>query len=143
MNFEKLVGAALKNDTEAMERILAIDSKLNGLCNPDALSIEHLAKVVQVSYAAAAPDDDLHRLRGLLEEDRSLVSQRWQRAGFLPLYSAIMRGRLGAVKLLVEFGADVNASVGPPGSALGLAEYENWPDIVEFLKSHGAVEWDD
>lgn len=60
--------------------------------------------------------------------------------GWHPIHLAVRRGSLPCVKLLVERGADVNASVGATGkTALELALVNKREQIAELLRGAGAL----
>ena len=50
---------------------------------------------------------------------------------------ADQRPNMEAVKLVLEFGADVNAQNESGDTALHAAVYKAWPDVVELLVAHG------
>jgi ankyrin repeat protein len=56
----------------------------------------------------AAAIGDVERLRGLLDDDTSLV-HAWSEDGFTPLHFAAFFGHSAAAKLLTERGADLEA----------------------------------
>ena len=58
----------------------------------------------------------------------------------LELLRASNDGRLAAVELLLENGADVNAKDKKGWTALKLATHQGHKEIVELLKSYGAKE---
>ena len=61
--------------------------------------------------------------------------------GFTPLMGAVLSGHLDVVKVLVAKGSDVNTRDGAGWSPLmwATAWGEKYPDVVEFLKQHGAT----
>ncbi|KAF3317256.1 hypothetical protein TWF173_000499 [Orbilia oligospora] len=73
-----------------------------------------------------------------------LSDQPWNSYNYLeiklvsPLYYASFEGLLGAVKDLLDQGADINAQGGFYDNALQAASYEGHEKIVEFLVNHGA-----
>ena len=52
--------------------------------------------------------------------------------------SAAKKGNLKVVKLLVDKGADVNAKDEKGRTPLSIASAGNRPELVEYLKAHGA-----
>jgi ankyrin repeat protein len=55
-----------------------------------------------------------------------------------PLQLAMQRGWEPLVRLLLEYGADVNASEGPYVTALKVATDRGYQGIIELLLQHGA-----
>jgi ankyrin repeat protein len=56
------------------------------------------------------------------------------------LHFAACYGHLEIVKALIAKGADMNARTNDGASALGVARRYNKPEVVEFLRSLGAVD---
>lgn len=137
-NFERLVRVAQQNDVESMSLIAADDPELIEYCNPDHLPLPQLAKVIQTNYCAMG--GVVEELQELLKRDSSLVAQRWMKANWLPLYLAAKYGRIEAVRILLKYGADVNAGLDDGRTALSVADYEDYPEVVELLKASGAKE---
>jgi ankyrin repeat protein len=98
-----------------------------------------------------APDDELpayeaaafgrtDRLRRLLEEDPA-NARIWSPDGFTALHLAIFGGSEGAVRLLVEHGADVDALATSDVARvrpLGTAAFVGRPDLEKLLLEAGA-----
>ena len=60
--------------------------------------------------------------------------------GYTPLHRAVLAKNLQVVKLLVEHGANINLIIDEENkTALDLAEEVKLPEIVKYLKAHGAV----
>ena len=60
----------------------------------------------------------------------------------LPILAASEVGCLDCVRLLVEAGADVNWRSSEGVYALAVARREGHAEVVEFLKAHGAIDYD-
>lgn len=91
---------------------------------------------------AAAKDGDMKRLELEIRRKRSIVHSKDEN-GWTPLHEGVRGGHLDVVRLLVENGADVNATTyGNGGSALWWAKQTHEEDhpIIEFLESIGAAE---
>jgi ankyrin repeat protein len=58
--------------------------------------------------------------------------------GGTPLHVAAFNGRLAVVKVLVAAGANVNARDNDGWTPLSQARDQGYPDIVDWLRSHGA-----
>jgi ankyrin repeat protein len=117
--------AQYRGDEETVARLLREGHELN------------------VWEAAAVGDADW--LADLLDEDASLVNA-WSADGAQPLHFAAFFGRVGAVRLLLERGAEVNAhargfnGVAPINSAAAndLKPNETCTELVRLLLAHGA-----
>jgi ankyrin repeat protein len=90
---------------------------------------------------------DIAAVRTFLEQDRSVVDARRSHGpgihpasvGFTPLHEASVRGEDAIVKLLVEYGADVNALGGlSRGTALHAAAAVGHASTAEILFESGA-----
>ncbi len=82
----------------------------------------------------AALKGDLKKINELL--DKGADVNEWKMG--TPLMFATSGGKLEASKLLVERGADLNRSGQNGWTALGLAAYGSFPDIVDYLIVKGA-----
>ena len=97
------------------------------------------------------PDDELpayeaaafgrvERLRRLLDEDPANANA-WSPDGFTPLHLAIFGGSEDAVRLLLEYGADVDALATSDIARvrpLGTAAFVGRPDLEKLLLGAGA-----
>ena len=121
----ELMEAQYRGDDETVARLLREGHELN------------------VWEAAAVGDTDW--LADLLDEDASLANA-WSVDGAQPLHFAAFFGRVGAVKLLIERGADVKAhargfnGVAPINSAAAndLKPNETCTELVRLLLAGGA-----
>jgi len=61
--------------------------------------------------------------------------------GYAPLHRAVQFGNLNAVKLLVEYGANINLArdIDECETPLEMAEEAKQTEIVKYLKAHGAI----
>jgi hypothetical protein len=84
----------------------------------------------------AARTGDLKRLKTLAKIDKDTVNAV-DAQGFNPLMIACYRGQVGAAKLLIQKGADVNAR-SHEGSALQAACYTNNTELATLLVKKGA-----
>ena len=87
-------------------------------------------------FRKAIESNDLVTARTLLEQDKTLASSK----EFHPLYDAAVEGSLALVKLLLEFGADLDI---PPQRGTGGAVHEavvrEHYEIANLLYDHGAA----
>ena len=100
------------------------------------------ARVALLEGHAAAVKGDVATLKGLAAENKRALLARDQN-GWQPLHEAVRAGHLGAVKLLVEHGADIN-SVTNGGSGvspyhIAIKSHSPTHPVAEFLASMGAV----
>jgi uncharacterized protein YegJ (DUF2314 family) len=75
--------------------------------------------------------------RKQLQQNPSIVSSKDDR-GWAFLHQQALAGSLATVKILVEFGADVNAVTDHGMTPLQLAQSLGWDKVVALLKSRGA-----
>ena len=68
------------------------------------------------------------------------VNERGGVNDWTPLMHAVHKNQPAAVRVLIEAGADLNATAGARGrdTALSLATVQNHPDIAALLRAHGA-----
>jgi ankyrin repeat protein len=85
----------------------------------------------------AAGAGDMARLQLLLKADPQLANLKSQR-NWTPLGTAATSGRLEAVKLLLETGAEVNAADNYGNTALSAAAFHGQTEIVRLLLAKGA-----
>jgi ankyrin repeat protein len=88
---------------------------------------------------SAARAGDTAHLAELLKTG-SDVDERGGVNNWTALMHAVHKNQIQAVRILIDAGADVNATAGTRGkaTALQLAETENMPDIATLLRAHGA-----
>ena len=94
----------------------------------------------QLSVFEAAAFGRLERLRAILAGDRS-QAQAVSPDGFTPLHLAVFAGQAEAARVLLEFGADVDAlSVGPIARVppLGTAAFVRSLELTRLLLDAGA-----
>lgn len=90
----------------------------------------------QVEYTDALRTGNVKVVKKFLDQgtDANFSSFAWS-----SLQMAAGKGQLGVVKLLVERGANVNYQHPiTKMTALHLAAYENYQDVVKYLLAHGA-----
>ncbi|HEV8717725.1 MAG TPA: ankyrin repeat domain-containing protein, partial [Candidatus Binatia bacterium] len=63
-----------------------------------------------------------------------------EETGATPLHLAVIKSHKPVVKLLLDYGADVNAKDKGNDTALRFAERQGNTDMIEFLRRHGAKE---
>jgi ankyrin repeat protein len=105
----------------------------------------HWKKQLPTKYLEFARKGDLPRLEALLREHPEFLNKRAGHGRTL-LWEAARAGKLAAVTMLVELGADVNATGAYNNetlvqiSSFCAARYYRRPAIAEYLRSHGATE---
>jgi ankyrin repeat protein len=116
---------------------------LKSECNPHKLLTTLLGAVfIFVTAQAAeihdaAEADDAGRIKELLAKDPKLVRLAGK-DDLTPLHSAARQGKLKAVAVLLEHGADVNAADKHGCTPLHSAVYGKHTRVAEFLLDHGA-----
>ncbi|HBI44729.1 MAG TPA: hypothetical protein DDY78_18035 [Planctomycetales bacterium] len=88
----------------------------------------------------AARKGDVAEVKRLLEQDPKLANLEQSRSknnGVTPLHYAAEEGHKAAAKVLLAFGARVDAR-GSYGTALELAVFNSHPDVAELLLDKGA-----
>jgi uncharacterized protein len=104
---------------------------------------ELLAAEPELDVFEAAAVGKTERLRELLDEDAGLANA-WADDGFQPLGLASFFGHVGAVRLLLERGAEANSAsrnemrVMPLHSATATDDPEARYEIAKLLLDHGA-----
>lgn len=144
----------MRGDTRAVEKLLALGADPNRRVDKGNFSLgiaivhkappelfEILEKRV---HLFAVNDDGFNALHAACEVgnawairwlvDRGHTLEPRTKHGSTPLQIACALGHLEAAKVLVELGADVNAS-SPDGTALEIAKHEGKPDVVAWLQS--------
>jgi ankyrin repeat protein len=86
----------------------------------------------------AALIGDLASLR-LLKEGGAALSAKEPLNGGTPLHVAAFNGHLSVVKYLIAAGVDVNARDKEGWTALSQARDQGFPEIIDWLKQHGAT----
>lgn len=81
---------------------------------------------------------NLEALKALLDR-RAPINVKEPTNGGTPLQVAAFNGHIELVKLLVSKGADVNARDNDGWTPLSQARDQGYPQIVEWLKKHGAT----
>ncbi|HEX3649653.1 MAG TPA: ankyrin repeat domain-containing protein [Pseudonocardiaceae bacterium] len=137
---DRFVGACLRADRDAAERILAVA--------PDLAADGTLADVG--SFADAAEYSDPAAVRLMLDLGFPVTVRRHE-DGATALHAAAYAGRAGIVSLLLERGADVNAPDGQWGSTAlawasvgsgerpAYARDADWPATVRTLLAAGST----
>jgi ankyrin repeat protein len=96
---------------------------------------------------AAADDENMEFITALGDGDVKVVQQYLDNGvnvngssfAWSPLQIAANKGQLEIIKMLVEHGADLNYKHPiTKMTALGLAAYNGFPDVVQYLLSKGA-----
>jgi uncharacterized protein len=119
----ELLQAVYRGDRKKVEELLAADPELD------------------VFEAAAVGETD--RLRELLDDDPSRANA-WAEDGFQPLGLASFFGHVGATRLLLERGAEVNSAsrndfkVMPLHSAAATSDSEARYELARLLLDRGA-----
>jgi uncharacterized protein len=104
---------------------------------------ELLAGEPELDVFEAAAVGHTDRLRELLDADPELANA-WAQDGFQPLGLASFFGHVGAVRLLIERGADVNSAsrndfkVAPLHSAVAEKDADTRYELAALLLEHGA-----
>jgi ankyrin repeat protein len=104
---------------------------------------ELLAGEPELDVFEAAAVGHTDRLRELLDADPELANA-WAQDGFQPLGLASFFGHVGAVRLLIERGADVNSAsrndfkVAPLHSAVAEKHADTRYELAALLLEHGA-----
>ena len=88
-------------------------------------------------HAAAQRNDCIAALR-ILRQDPGQLNARDAEHGNTPLHWAAYRGNLQMVRLLVEQGADLNATTVEGYTPLRDAIYKNHNQVFDYLLEHGA-----
>lgn len=145
--------AVAKNDADAVESMLADDSALidarggwqlyrplffavQGRQQPVIDMLRRHGATLDLFEAAAL--GDIAELRRLLTESPELANARREHCDGTPLHAA--RGKVESARLLIEFGADVNAIDSEKQRLMplhGRAEHGD-VEMVELLLEHGA-----
>lgn len=145
--------AAAKDDAEAVESLLADDATLldarsgwqmyrplfyamQGRKDAAIQVLRQHGATLNIFEAAAL--GDVTELRALLQKSPELANARRDHCDATPLHAA--RGNIEAARLLIEFGADVNAIDGPQQRLMPLhcrAEHGD-VEMVELLLQQGA-----
>lgn len=113
---------------------------------PEEVYRHLLSRGARVDLGMAAATGDLARVRGLLDQDPSLVNRVSDYGSYYlgcgaPIKNAAARGHLEIVKLLLERGADPNLpeeGIAPRGHALYSAAANGHFEIANLLLEHGA-----
>lgn len=151
---ERLIFEAVANDdTDAIEALLTDDATLidarggwqvyrplffalqGGLAAATGVLRHHGARLDVFEAAALG---DVAELRDILSKTPDVANARRDHCDGTPLHAA--RGNVAAARLLLEYGADVNAVDGPKQRLLplhGRAEHGD-VDMVKLLLEHGA-----
>jgi ankyrin repeat protein len=87
--------------------------------------------------------NNITRINELLDKDPELLNVKWGEArlwGATPLVYACLHGNLDIIKLLIEFGANLNPNENydTVHTPLSIAAMENRLDIVKILLDSGA-----
>jgi len=78
-------------------------------------------------------------LEALLKHQPSIVNSVTESDKFTPLHCSAQVGHMDGVKLLVEYGADIDAQNKWGGTPLLLAVMQNHPHVVRYLVQQGAA----
>ncbi len=107
--------------------------------NPWIVSGYLLARGATYDFCTACALGDVERIESMLEEDPS-IANRLNAHNQSPLFYAAKHGRLSAVKVLLERGADPNLpeDLAPQGHALFAASEGNHIEIAQLLLNAGA-----
>lgn len=107
-----------------------------------AVSLRHRIAESQVdrreAMANAISSGDVDAVRREIENEPRSVHDRHPGSGATPLSDAAFRGNVDIVRLLIEQGADVNATNRDGNSPLIVAAFMCRTDVVELLLENGA-----
>jgi len=109
----------------------------HGKCSSCGIIRRHTCQFTDLHTAIKYKDEvDLEEIRNLCRNGLVNVGDE---EDFTPLMAASRKdGGLPIVKLLLEFGANINAESTRGTSALSMAALHGKQDIVEYLIAHGA-----
>ncbi|MBN8828950.1 MAG: ankyrin repeat domain-containing protein [Sphingobacteriia bacterium] len=82
--------------------------------------------------------NDIGKIKELISQNVELKSFKIDYQLKIPLFTAIRKGNLKVIKLLLDKGADINIQDDSGNTALHIAVYENNPGIMKFLLDRGA-----
>jgi hypothetical protein len=123
-----LTEAVYANDLEALRVLLDAGVDINTSQDKDPEGI----------VVRAAGEGALESVRWLLEHGAGINCEVEGVVRCFALAHAIMDGHFEVVRLLVEHGADVNATWAER-NALSFAVDYGYPEIADYLRTHGAV----
>jgi RNA polymerase sigma factor (sigma-70 family) len=126
--YEITLAAALGDRSKVREWLAA---------DPGLANAPNSAGFRPLSYAARNGDAELVAL--LLEHGADPNAPETDAPRGLALYEAVVQGHMNCVRLLVEAGADVDASVESGSAALGRAMRPENPEMISYLCAHGAT----
>uniref|UniRef100_A0A6U5I3U4 Uncharacterized protein n=1 Tax=Corethron hystrix TaxID=216773 RepID=A0A6U5I3U4_9STRA len=89
----------------------------------------------QTQAHATAASGNTSRLKELLENDGDLV-ERKDENGWTPLHEAVNAGQMDCVKILLEYGSNINLETAHGWTPVLLAKKNRNHDIVDYLKEH-------
>lgn len=125
-NLTALFIAIVNGQTDAAKYLLKKGAYLTTWLNDSILPI----------YTAAEYGRD-EIVKAILDQDREQVNVT-QSHGLTPLHVASFMGRLQTVKILLEYGAEINAKTQEGATALYYAAQENQKEILQLLLEKGA-----
>ncbi|XP_071947978.1 uncharacterized protein [Antedon mediterranea] len=96
----------------------------------EPLTADHLHRAILLTV-------DIDKVIAVLETGEVWVDTP-DKFGFTPLMNAAQKGHKDIVKVLIEYGADVNAQTSSGKDALMLTCFVGHLDVVKILRQHGA-----
>jgi len=91
-------------------------------------------------HFAISTGESVEKIKFILQNGGRDKINSFDGDGYAPLHRAVQFGNLNVVKLLVEYGANINLAQDEElKTPLDLAEEAERPEIVKYLKAHGAV----
>jgi len=88
----------------------------------------------------AAKTGDVEKIKSLLAEDPSLVNSKDKLYGYTPLHTAAIAGKVESAEVLLDNGADVNATDNKGNTPLHWANKEGHKDVAELISYYGGEE---
>lgn len=125
----EIVNAVISGDVATVKRFLSASSPdLARAYSDDGWSLLHLAPNEEVAEALLAHGADIH------------AKNRHKRfgPGNAPLHVAVYMQRYAVAQLLLDNGANVNATDNAGWTPLHLAAYNGYTDLAQLLLSRGA-----
>jgi hypothetical protein len=107
------------------------------LYDTDAIKRLRIEEVSATDIWVAAREGDLEAVKQSLAAGTS-INAREPSGGATPLNTAAMCGQTKVAAFLIEQGADVSVANNDGNTALHLASFFAYPDLVELLLKHGA-----
>ena len=127
--YTALMGAVDNKDISTIETLLNYDADINTQ-----------NEYGETALMIAVNSKDISTIETLLNYDADINTQN--EYGETALMIAVNNKDILSIKSLLNYGADINAQNKHNGkTALWYAEHNNYTDIVQLLKKHGAKKW--